>query len=310
MIFFRDLTGTLFVINIGIIIVGSVSIFTKRENKQSGLYTICLLLLHTFMIIIVFDSKIPLLHIALWCVGFYLYCLLFQSLFSAESKKIVTPADDHLITEKEITSLEKNKVQNKTIEVKPSVAIRNRTYNTKRYRSSLHRSRAPYWLERLFGYDSDHSDYSKSITDQKNRTNIERYHQSAYRAVYLMMEDIDRLEGNDFEKFCKTLLEKNGFSEVQITPASGDQGADLLATRDNRRYAIQCKRYSNKLGNRPVQEVYAAQTHYWCDRAVVLTNNYFTESAKELALSTGVLLWDRDVLRRMIMGNYEFGDIY
>lgn len=34
--------------------------------------------------------------------------------------------------------------------------------------------------------------------------------------------------------------------------------------------------------------------------AVVLSNNYFTKSAKELAKKNNVLLWDRDKLKDMI----------
>lgn len=34
------------------------------------------------------------------------------------------------------------------------------------------------------------------------------------------------------------------------------------------------------------------------DKGIVVTNNYFTASATELAKSNNVILWDRDMLKR------------
>ena len=111
---------------------------------------------------------------------------------------------------------------------------------------------------------------------------------------------VDQLEGLEFEKWCADLLNFNGFDQVQITPGSGDQGVDLVAVKDGIRYAVQCKRYSSNLGNTPVQEVYAGKAMYNCQVGVVMTNQHFTGSAKELAKSTGVLLWDREKIAEMV----------
>lgn len=39
---------------------------------------------------------------------------------------------------------------------------------------------------------------------------------------------------------------------------------------------------------------------YSCQKAVVITNNYFTSWAKQAAKAVGVELWDRDVLKDKI----------
>lgn len=111
---------------------------------------------------------------------------------------------------------------------------------------------------------------------------------------------IDRMDGVEFEKWCANLLGNNGFSDVQVTPSSGDQGVDVIAEKDGIRYAIQCKCYSSDLGNTPVQEVNTGKTIYHCQIGVVMTNRYFTKGAKEAASATGVLLWDRDKLTQML----------
>lgn len=119
-------------------------------------------------------------------------------------------------------------------------------------------------------------------------------------ALYISMADVDKMDGHKFEQFCADLLSRAGFYKVEVTKGSGDQGVDIIAVQMGTRYAIQCKRYSSSIGNKPVQEVYAGKDMYNCEIGVVLTNQYFTAGAKELAERTGVLLWNRDELERLI----------
>lgn len=114
------------------------------------------------------------------------------------------------------------------------------------------------------------------------------------------MRDLDQLSGTEFEKCCADILRRNGFTNVQLTPTSGDQGVDILAEKNGMQYAIQCKRFSTKLGNSPVQEVNAGRSVYHCDRAIVMTNNYFTPGAVQAANACDVELWDRDDLYAML----------
>lgn len=88
--------------------------------------------------------------------------------------------------------------------------------------------------------------------------------------------------------------------QVEVTKGSGDQGIDILAFKDGIKYGIQCKCYSSNIGNKAVQEAFAGKTFYGCHVAAVLTNQYFTKSAQELAEKNGVLLWDRDRFEKFI----------
>lgn len=113
-------------------------------------------------------------------------------------------------------------------------------------------------------------------------------------------QDYDSMEGHDFEFFCAELLKKNGFLDVEVTKGSGDQGIDIIAFKDGIKYGVQCKCYSSDIGNKAVQEAFSGKTFYHCHVASVLTNRYFTASAKELAESNGILLWDRDYLNNLL----------
>lgn len=114
-------------------------------------------------------------------------------------------------------------------------------------------------------------------------------------------EEIDcaEMNGYEFERFCAALLKKSGYAKVVVTRGSGDQGIDIVATRDGVKYGIQCKRYSSDVGNRAVQEAYAGKAFYGCHVAVIMTNSRFTPSAKDLAAKNGVVLWDGGKLQEM-----------
>ena len=109
-----------------------------------------------------------------------------------------------------------------------------------------------------------------------------------------------RLDGPEFEAYVALVLKDNGFKHVAQTKGSGDQGVDILAERNGKTYAIQCKNYEGAVGNFAVQEAYAGAQFYGCDEAAVICPGEFTRGAKELAQHTGVLLWDGKKLSRMM----------
>lgn len=113
-------------------------------------------------------------------------------------------------------------------------------------------------------------------------------------------DELDEMEGLDFEYYCAELLRNRGFIEVEVTKSSGDYGIDILAEKEGVTYAIQCKRYNAPVGVKAVQEAYAGRDFY--DRMVgcVLTNQYFTQPAVDAAQKLKILLWDRDYLEEMI----------
>lgn len=114
--------------------------------------------------------------------------------------------------------------------------------------------------------------------------------------LYSASKTFDQMEGHEFEFYCADLLKKNGFQNIEVTKGSGDQGIDIIAHKDGVKYGIQCKCYTSDIGNKAVQEAFAGKTYYGCHVAAVLTNRYFTKSAKELAERNAVLLWDRNKL--------------
>ncbi|MBQ2802914.1 MAG: restriction endonuclease [Lachnospiraceae bacterium] len=113
-------------------------------------------------------------------------------------------------------------------------------------------------------------------------------------------DDIDLMDGHDFEYYCADLLRQKGFQEVEVTKGSGDYGIDILAQKEGITYAIQCKCYTSPVGVKAIQEAYAGRDYYDCMVGAVLTNQYFTASAVEAAKKLKILLWDRGYLESML----------
>lgn len=129
------------------------------------------------------------------------------------------------------------------------------------------------------------------LTSSSVNNNTTETHNSEEFSIF----DVDKLSGNDFQKFVAKLLEINGFTNVQVTGTTGDQGGDLLATQNDKQLVIQAKRFSidRKVNNGAVQEVLGAIAVYNANKGVVITNSFYTTSARELAKLNDVELWDR-----------------
>lgn len=113
------------------------------------------------------------------------------------------------------------------------------------------------------------------------------------------------MNGYEYEYVCAEYLKKIGFVNVQVTKSSGDQGIDVIAYKNKKKYGIQCKYYSQPVGNKAIQEAYSGAAFYKCDIAVVMTNNTFTKPAVQLANSLGVQLWSKKDEKCMKAGKLE-----
>lgn len=92
-----------------------------------------------------------------------------------------------------------------------------------------------------------------------------------------------------FEAFCSETLRAYGW-QVWLTPLSRDQGVNIIADKNGVRVALQCKLYSNPVGNKAVQEIVAGRAHQQAHYGAVVTNGTYTASARELAATNGVWL--------------------
>jgi len=139
--------------------------------------------------------------------------------------------------------------------------------------------------------DFEISHFDKSKMEKPEKKTIPR---SKKTNTGVSIYDIDVMDPFEFESFIAKLLKYEGYS-AEVTKKSGDQGVDILAEKDGEKWAIQTKRYElgKKISNKAVQEVHTGKEFYKCQRAAVITNQFFTDSARQIADTTNVILWDR-----------------
>ena len=99
----------------------------------------------------------------------------------------------------------------------------------------------------------------------------------------------DRMTPFEFEAYCTEELRRVGWRAYRGKGVH-DQGVDVVAEKDGLKVILQCKLYSQPVGNKAVQEAFAGRTFESAQYAAVVTNNLYTPSAQELAATNGVLL--------------------
>ena len=99
----------------------------------------------------------------------------------------------------------------------------------------------------------------------------------------------ENMSGDDYEIYCKYILKQRDWI-VKLTPKSGDQGVDLIASKESLKVCIQCKRYSKPVGNKAVQEIFTGKQFYSVSHGVLVSSAGFTKSAISLASKTGIIL--------------------
>jgi len=106
-------------------------------------------------------------------------------------------------------------------------------------------------------------------------------------ASYFAMDD------RTFEDAISELFRKLGYS-VKQTPYSNDGGKDAIASRDGKKYVIECKRYreAGVTSRRDLQILLAAMHDEKADGAVFISTGRFSANAIEYGRLNGIELYD------------------
>ena len=142
--------------------------------------------------------------------------------------------------------------------------------------------------------------FPELISKVAEEVKIERFESSLGSFPKFALTQTQNMNGYEFEEYVTELLSHLGFQSIKRTPKSGDQGGDIIASKDGVKHVIQTKHYNGSVPNKAVQEVVAAKKYYSCEGAIVVTTGEYTRSAMELARVNSVELWDRSVLKNKI----------
>jgi restriction system protein len=126
---------------------------------------------------------------------------------------------------------------------------------------------------------------------QEGRALIERQKDLARRAD-LKLAQLGSLTPETFEEFVAELLEALGYV-VDRTGGTGDDGADLYATRGAQRAIVQCKYHSQGVVGSPELQKFLGTIHHMrCHKGIFVTTRTFTLSAERFAAGHPIELVD------------------
>lgn len=104
---------------------------------------------------------------------------------------------------------------------------------------------------------------------------------------------IKGMTDEQFVEFCKKYLDYYGFSDIKEFQ---DGNVNLLATKDEVKYAIRCINATDKVKADCILAVKRGRKANRCHVGLVMTNGYFTDEAIAVAEEKLILIWDRDRL--------------
>ena len=159
-------------------------------------------------------------------------------------------------------------------------------------------------LKKITQREEENIDWKRSLPDEYIwlRSNLDKafraYH-NEHQSKSSTRNALHNMSGIEFEAWVVKVLKENGFNDVRGTPATGDQGADIIAKKGGRNIIIQAKRYKGTVGNKAVQEVIGALQYYDGNEGWVITNSIFSSSAIALAQKCKIKLIDGNALSRI-----------
>ena len=148
-------------------------------------------------------------------------------------------------------------------------------------------------------YLRDTLDFTKQQRNElRHKQNEHERWQQHYGALHV--DELKKLSGTEFEDYLAQLFKSQGY-QVEMTPSTGDYGADLILHKDQQRTAVQAKCYTGSVGVTAVQEALSGMAYYRCHSAWVVTTGNYTTNAVELAKQSKVRLFGRNELGKLIL---------
>jgi len=98
-----------------------------------------------------------------------------------------------------------------------------------------------------------------------------------------------KMGGIEFEREMAKLFQLVGF-KVELTKATGDGGIDLILYHEDRKIAVQCKRYNKDVGPHTIRDLWGTMHHLGYDEGCIATTAYFTDGVKDFARNKPIFL--------------------
>ena len=123
------------------------------------------------------------------------------------------------------------------------------------------------WLKQLELYQQHEKEYSKRL--QK-------------------LDDLLKLHPQEFEKLIANLYEKMGYETI-LTPATGDEGKDIILKKDEKTIIVECKNHNDTIGREVLQKLYGECIKFKADKCICVSTKGFKPTAIKWAKSASLM---------------------
>jgi hypothetical protein len=134
----------------------------------------------------------------------------------------------------------------------------------------------------------------------------------ALKAIRLGQLELDLMDSHLFEHLVAELIDRMGFSEVVVTPRSGDDGVDVFAalidpSGQRMTYAASCKRHrkDRAVKREMADELLGVITRKRLDRGLLVTSSFFSPAAIKVADESSRLRLVNGEQVRLWIDNYR-----
>lgn len=131
----------------------------------------------------------------------------------------------------------------------------------------------------------NHKDAGKKSTKQK-----------AYAIEVLRFSELQQVNPFQFEHICAEFLKDMGYSGIVVTKQSNDQGIDIIASKGEDKYAVQCKRWKGFVGSPEIQQFIGAMRNAHVEKGLYITTSSFSRNAEIMAQMNNIELIDKTQL--------------
>lgn len=152
----------------------------------------------------------------------------------------------------------------------------------------------------LLEKDNDSEEESQIILPTRIEEKLELVNYTPITLFQKILNDpllVREISPRDFEYFVAEIINKLGFSDVNVTPRSNDGGRDIIATRTindiKMLFAFECKQYSpeRKIQLHTMRSLLGtiSYSETKVNMGVLVTTSFFTKGSKNLIMSEALI---------------------
>ena len=108
------------------------------------------------------------------------------------------------------------------------------------------------------------------------------------------------LTPREFEQWTATLLQQLGYTNIILTPQSGDKGIDIFAEINGQRVGVQCKKFKGVVTAPLIQSFLGALQTAEISSGIFITTGSFSSGATKIAEETAITLLDSEKIKGLI----------